>query len=425
MSLRARVVLGLFALCLAGGLITGRSAFFNLTYVWAGLFAGAFLWSRTALSGVSLERKPRSLRSQVGLAFEESFRLHNRSRFPKLWIEIRDESDFPGHRASLVVVGQGAHRDRTWLVRTLCTRRGRFHLGPATLISGDPFGLFQVSTRVGQTQQVVVLPLTAPLPAFPIPSGRLPGGEALMERTHQITPNAAGVRDYLPGDSFSRIHWRSTARRRRLIVKEFELDPMADAWVILDASAAVQRSLRAPETENRPPQFLPARATLPPSTLEYAVSAAASLTHYLLERDRAVGLIAYGRSRHSVQPDRGASQLYRILETLAVLDGEGDVRLPDVLKLETPQLPRGAVVILITPDSGEEILLAARQLKRRALPPVLVLIDAASFGGAQGAQMAAGAALRSGIPMRLVRCGEPLAANLSQLVHPQPVATAA
>jgi uncharacterized protein (DUF58 family) len=425
MSLRARVVLGLFALCLAGGLITGRDAFFNLTYVWGGLFLGAFLWSRTALSGLSLERTPHSLRSQVGLAFEEGFLLHNRSRFPKLWLEIRDQSDFPGHRASLVVVGQGAHRDRPWLVRTLCTRRGRFHLGPVTLVSGDPFGLFPMSMVQAQTHQVVVLPMAVSLPTFPIPSGRLPGGEALMERTHQITPNAAGVRDYMPGDSFSRIHWRSTARRRRLIVKEFELDPMADVWIILDAYAAVQRTLPTPEASERPTQFLPSRATLQPSTLEYAVSAAASLTHYLLERDRAVGFTAYGRSRHALQPDRGASQLYRILETLAVLDGQGDLSLADVLKLEAPQLPRGAVVVLITPDVGEEVLLAARQLKRRALPPVLVLLDGASFGGAQGALNAAVAAQKSGLPVRLVRCGEPLAACLSQGVLAEPVATAA
>jgi hypothetical protein len=56
-------------------------------------------------------------------------------------------------------------------------------------------------------------------------SGLLSGGEALRRRTHYVTTNASGVRDYAPGDSFSRIHWRSTARRNRLIVKEFELDP--------------------------------------------------------------------------------------------------------------------------------------------------------------------------------------------------------
>ena len=66
--------------------------------------------------------------------------------------------------------------------------------------------------------------------------GILPGGDALRRRTHYVTTNASGVRDYAPGDSYSRIHWRSTARRDRLIVKEFELDPLADIWIVPDMS---------------------------------------------------------------------------------------------------------------------------------------------------------------------------------------------
>jgi uncharacterized protein (DUF58 family) len=63
---------------------------------------------------------------------------------------------------------------------------------------------------------------------------RVTGGDALRRRTHYITTNASGVRDYAPGDPFNRIHWKSTARKDRLIVKEFELDPLADVWLILD-----------------------------------------------------------------------------------------------------------------------------------------------------------------------------------------------
>jgi uncharacterized protein (DUF58 family) len=50
----------------------------------------------------------------------------------------------------------------------------------------------------------------------------------------------ASVRDYAPGDSFNRIHWPSTARTGQLIVKEFELDPMADIWLFLDLEKRVQ-----------------------------------------------------------------------------------------------------------------------------------------------------------------------------------------
>ncbi len=129
MTARARVVAALFLACLLAGMVSGRGLLFNLAYLWGGLFAVAFLWSRTALVGISLERRPRLLRAQVGQAFEESLLLRNASRLPKLWLEFQDASELPDHQASSVVVGLGARAERALLVRTLCTRRGRFRVG--------------------------------------------------------------------------------------------------------------------------------------------------------------------------------------------------------------------------------------------------------------------------------------------------------
>ncbi len=417
MTSRAQVVAALCGVCTLAGLATGRGMFFNLAYLWGGLLLLAYVWSRSAISGVQLTREPRSLRAQVGRAFEENFTVQNRSRIGKVWLEIRDRSSLPDHQASSVILGLGSHRERSLLVRTICPRRGRFRLGPTELIGGDPFGLFPVRMVVAQTQQVVVLPMIAPLAGFELPHGRLPGGDALMERTHQITPNAAGVRDYMPGDSYSRIHWRSTARRGRLIVKEFELDPLADIWIVLDLAADVQSALAGSQAVRRQPSILPARISLPPSTLEYGVAVAASLVVHFLERDRSVGLLAHGKTRAVIQPDRGAPQVFRLLETLAVLDGDGPLDLESVLRIEAPQFPRGASVILITPSSSPALVPAAGQLKRRGLPTSMVVLDRESFGGLAGSAGLAAAAQHAGLSVRLIRCGQPLAAALSSNVQ--------
>ena len=86
---------------------------------------------------------------------------------------------------------------------------------------------------------MIVYPATIELPAFAQPLGQLPGGEVMRRRTHYVTTNVAGVREYAPGDSFNRIHWPLTARAGRLIVKEFELDPTADIWLFLDMQQEV------------------------------------------------------------------------------------------------------------------------------------------------------------------------------------------
>jgi uncharacterized protein (DUF58 family) len=414
MTVRARGLALLFAACLVAGFISGRPVFFNLSYVCLSLLLVSFLWSRTALHGISVTRRPGGTRSQVGRAFEEAVTLVNRSRVPKLWIELRDESELPNHRTSVVMVGIGAGRERSQLVRTYCTLRGRFRLGPARLYASDPFGLFPVSRPVPEVHHLVVLPLVTPLPSFPLPSGRLPGGVAVTEPTQQITPNAAGVREYQPGDGFNRIHWVSTARRRRLIVKEFELDPLGDVWIVLDTCRAAQRRAPGEEGQERESPFLPRRISLPPATIEYGVACAASLVQHFLRQDRSVGLLAHDRVRHAIQPDRGAPQLIRALETLAVLDGAGATAVEDVLRIEDTHLTRGAMILVISASASTGLVPALRALRSQSRSPVLVLLDPRSFGASEGNASLAVDAGRAGIPVRLVRCGDSLQLALSR-----------
>src|SRR5919206_492984 len=91
---------------------------------------------------------------------------------------------------------------------------------------------------------------TTPLPGFVLPSAELPGGQDVKSRTYHVTPNVAPIRDYQPGDSFNRIHWRSTARTGQLMVKEFELDPTAEVYLVLDMQERVQQVL-APARASR------------------------------------------------------------------------------------------------------------------------------------------------------------------------------
>lgn len=413
MTARAWFVLAFFVLALVAGFTSGRQIFANLAYLLGFLLGVSFVWSQLSLRGVTLRRRPGSSRSQVGATFEEHFSLTNYSRYPKVWIEIDDRSDFPEHQVSTVFTSLGGRAERRWTVRTICTERGRFHLGPSVLRAGDPFGLFPAVRRVADSHSVVVLPMVVPLAAFPVPSGRRGGGEALRQRTHQVTPNASGVRDYAPGDGLNRIHWPSTARRRRLIVKEFELDPMADAWLLIDASAAAQAS-RPAEPGPRRQALIGRRVSLPPSTIEYAVTAAASIALYLLNRSQSVGLIAHGKVRQVIQADRGTAQLYRLLESLAVLEADGMLSVNEVLRVEQGQIPRGAAVILITPTRQLEIVDTARQLRRSGLPPVIVSLDAETFGGPPGSSEVFEAARLAGIPARRIGCGQAIGTSLER-----------
>lgn len=428
---RARTVLILLVASLLAAQVFGRDFFYSLTYMWAGLLIFSFLWSRFALRGVKIEREARTARAQVGELFVERFRLINEGRLPKLWIETRDASDLPGYKVTAVAIGlgfrgpsfSGAHQavtvttglaagqSRTWLMRTLCTQRGRYRLGPITMSSSDPFGIFPVSEEIPARQHVVVLPMIFTLNDFPLPSGRLPGGEALRQRTHQVTPNASGVRDYEPGDSFSRIHWKSTARRRKLIVKEFELDPLAEIWILVDGAGRVHTQKAADGSDDRV-RTDDELFKLPASSEEYTATTAASIAYHFLQRGRAVGLIAYGEMRNVIQPEAGEAQQFRLLESLAVFKAEGDLGLEDVIKIEASRIPQGATVIIITPSASTSLLSSVHRLSHAGRQPVLISLDAETFGGDGSNAAFVDAAQRAGIPVRNIRYGDPLGTAL-------------
>ncbi|MCA9959941.1 MAG: DUF58 domain-containing protein [Anaerolineales bacterium] len=389
MRQRRTVVFILAVLALLSALVTGRALLYNLAYLLGLLIIISFVWAWMNMNSVRFSRTTRTFRTQVGRPLEERFVIRNTSFIPTLWVEVRDYSGLPGHYPSHVVNTLGPKAQYSWRVTTICQERGRYQLGPVRLSTSDPFGLFPMQRQDTQTRNVVVYPMTVDIHRFALPVGILPGGDALRRRTHYITTNASGVRDYVPGDSFSRIHWRSTARRSRLIVKEFELDPLADIWVVPDMSIFGHVSQRtekqAPGLGDLPGWIRMDDFKLPASTEEYTVTIAASLAQYFLRNNRAVGMLAYGQSNEVVQPDRSERQLNRILETLAVLRAEGQVPLQNMINAEVHLFPRGTTLIVVTPTTREEWATAARQLARRGLRIVTVLVNPESFGSTQSA----------------------------------------
>lgn len=406
----ALLALGLFVGLL--GLATGSPLLMRVAYILLAAVAVARLLTWGSVRWLSINRTTRSRRAEVGGACEEVFRLTNRGWLPKLWIEVRDESDLPGHRASRVVSALAPGATRTWTVRSTCVRRGQFTLGPLTLVGGDPLGLFQAVRHLDATQTFTVYPRTVPLTAVDLPTGYLTGGQVIRRRAQFATTNVRSVRVYQPGDALSRIHWPTTARRRQLFTKEFELDPIADFWLVLDLDRDVHVGA-APDDGPDLADWVNREQLLPPTTEEYAVCAAASLGRHFLDAGRSVGLVAYGQRRVVHRPDRGERQLHKLLASLAVLRATGRTGLSQVLSTENAEFTRHTTVVLITPATTLRWTESARALALRGVRTMAVLVEPSTFGAA-GSSLGVVAELAAmNVPTRLVKNGGDLARELS------------
>jgi uncharacterized protein (DUF58 family) len=277
-------------------------------------------------------------------------------------------------------------------MRTICTRRGRFSLGPVWVTSGDPFGIFRSSRQLTDGATIVVYPRALPLPHFGRVPGELPGGSLQGVRVPFSTPNINSVRDYRPGDAFNRIHWPTTARTTRLMVREFELDPTADVWIVLDLHAEEHAGTGMESTE------------------EYAVTAAASLARHLLDQGRAVGLVS---QTATLPADRGPRQAERILEVLALVKASSTLTLSALLSAETSRFARSSTLIVITPSTAESWARFCQALTGRGVNTAAVLIEAATFGLAPSTLLLVSSLAAAHITTYLVKRGDRLEHALS------------
>lgn len=339
------------------------------------VLAVAYWWAQSLARGITVERERRYGWAQVGDLLEELFILTNQAPMPALWVEIQDRSTLPGYRASLVAAAGGG-QTTCWRVEGVCRQRGVFNLGPWSVQMCDPFGIFRITLDYPEVTSFIVYPRVAHLPGIELPRGEAPGTARRHERALANTTDAGGVRPYVAGDALRRVHWPTTARRHELFVKEFDLEPSGDLWILLDLNGVVQAGQGADSTE------------------EVGITIAASLTHAALAENRAVGLAISGEQPALLGPNKGRDQLWRVLRALAqgragpsINSGQrAGPDLAELLRRVRTNIARGLTVTIITPACTPDWPVELLALKRYGVAATTILLDPASFGGNGNAQ---------------------------------------
>ena len=237
--IRRLQLLVISAIVLVAAFSTGLPFLFYLVYLGLLVIGGSYVITRLALVNLEAGYAVSQLHGHVGDQLRITYTLRNAGLLPKPWLEVHNPTTLPSGLAGRAL-SIGSRQERSWQVKVPLSRRGAFRIEPLHIRSGDPFGFFEVTATVGQGVSLIVYPRVDRLPFWRLPAALVEGSQARPERTLQTTPLATTVRPWAPGDSFNRIHWPSTARQGDILVKEFELEQTADAWIFLDLDAAVQ-----------------------------------------------------------------------------------------------------------------------------------------------------------------------------------------
>ncbi|MGH2807308.1 MAG: DUF58 domain-containing protein [Actinomycetota bacterium] len=208
-------------------------------------------------------------------------------------------------------------------------RRGVFESGTVMLRSGSPFGFTTTSRTIDVQSPVTVVPHHVELRSFPILEPSSSPSDVLHERARTgAGQEYLGVREYRPGDPPRSVHWRSTARAGRLVVREYEEEVQTRVTLVVGGADV-----------GEPPD----------SPFEMLVSAAASIALYALVTGHPVDMVRHddnGEIEQLADPDR-----FAVLDWLAAATPR-DEPLGPLVERALGRVGRRGTIVLLTSTVG-------------------------------------------------------------------------
>jgi len=263
-------------------------------------------------------------------------------------------------------------------------RRGRYAFDTVHLTIEDPFGLARARIEKGEPEALVVYPRLVELTSLFSEGGAhaQDGRRLLLQRPTGFELHS--VREHVQGESLRAVHWPSTARRGRLMVKELEDAPRDEVVVLLDADAAATSG----------------------EAFEVAVRAAGSILRAHVRRGRRCALVVNSATRPT-QTVASESEWQRALEVLAAIEADGRTPVHALLQSEGGVAARSLELVVVTSRVGPALAdrLVQRALSRRGASVVHVAVGDEPEPQLLRLQTVA-------IPVAIVRPGDDLAAQL-------------
>lgn len=247
-------------------------------------------------------------------------------------------------------------------------RRGVFASGDVVLSSAAPFGLVRTRRVISVASEMTVVPRWVDLATFPILEPSSSPSDVVHERARTgAGEEYLGVREYRPGDPRRFVHWKSTARAGKLIVREYEQEVASRVGLVLgggDYGAA------------------------PDSAFEHLVAAMASVGLYSLSTGHPLDAVRADPdgAQHLVSPGR-----HELLDWLAAARPT-DIPLPGLVGQVLVRIGRRGTVVLFAPTAGAagaSITEAVRTIQGAGARAIVIAARADTWDEAASATWAA------------------------------------
>jgi uncharacterized protein (DUF58 family) len=238
-------------------------------------------------------------------------------------------------------------------MRLVPKRRGDLQLEGLIFSVTDPFGFCRRFSRYSASQKILILPKRYVLPSIDFGGATQyqPGGVSLASSLGE-SEEFVSVREYRRGDPLRHIHWKSTSKTGKLIVKEFQNEFFVRHALVLDTFL---------DYANNP-------------VFEEAVSIAASFALTLNTQDSLLDLLFVGPQAFSVSTGHGVAQIDHMLQILAAVQPCTSHRFADLEEMVLRQVAQvsGCVSIFLKWDEQRKELV--EQIGSLAIPQIIIIL---------------------------------------------------
>jgi uncharacterized protein (DUF58 family) len=293
----------------------------------------------------------------AGESIKISLQIKRKYRFPLFYLVIEDllpeklRYSQPLTRPKMILV-PGFRKVLSFDYEIQHLPRGEHLFQDIRLKTGDLLGLIEKEVLVECSNQILVYPAYTEMIYRPLENHYDQGMTASRERVQRDTSIAIGVREYQPGDRFSWINWKATAKRNDIMTKEFEQRQSHDVLVVTDCH--------------------------PDARFELVVSFTASIVRAILRKGAQVGLTSYGAERNSFAIRGGDAQQHQLFYHLAKLEDNSQLTLDRALEIEGFLTQQNASILIVTAQLTKSLLEKVSFLSKRKGTIVIFLLKEAS-----------------------------------------------
>jgi uncharacterized protein (DUF58 family) len=359
--LLSEAVILLALLLLVAAFVKGGFAF-TIFYLFLGIYIISLVWTRQSAKNISCERNFER-RAFWGEEVPVRLEIRNKGWLPIPWLYVYESLPVELSAGSAIkrVVSLGPRGVTEILYKLSAYKRGYYPVGPFVTKFGDTLGLADMQELDKRPDYITVYPRIIPLASVNLPSRSPVGTLRHHQPIFEDPSRVRGKRDYTASDSLRRVDWKATAVTGRLQVKQFEPSIALQTVIFLNLNNSEYPRHRIDATE-------------------LAIVLAASLANWVVEQKQSAGLITNGIDPHAdnqvvrpLPPRKGRGQLVHILDILARVQSADTHPLTEMLSRETPNLPWGTTVVVITGHIDEALFDELFQIKRRGQNVALMI----------------------------------------------------